>query len=76
MSVSPEGRALLLRLVAVSDVLIENFRPGTLDRWGLDYATLKTSNPRLIVVRVSGYGQTGPYAAKAASALPPPPSPA
>jgi formyl-CoA transferase len=66
----PEGRALLLRLAAVSDVLIENFRPGTLDRWGLDYATLTSANPRLIVVRVSGYGQTGPYAAKAGFGTP------
>ena len=66
----PLGRALLLRLVAVSDVLIENFRPGTLDRWGLDYATLSAANPRVIVVRVSGYGQSGPYAEKAGFGTP------
>lgn len=57
-----EGRDLFLRLVAESDVLLENFRPGTLDRWGLDIETLRAANPRLVVVRVSGYGQSGPYA--------------
>ena len=66
----PEGRALLLRLVTISDVLFENFRPGTLDRWGLDYPTLQTANPGLIVVRVSGYGQTGPAASKAGFGTP------
>lgn len=55
-----EGRALFLKLVAGHDVLIENFRPGTLDRWGLDIDTLRSANPRLVVSRVSGYGQTGP----------------
>jgi formyl-CoA transferase len=57
-----EGRELFLKLVAEHDVLLENFRPGTLDRWGLDLDTLRAANPRLVVVRVSGYGQTGPYA--------------
>ena len=66
----PAGRDLLLKLVAMSDVLIENFRPGTLDRWGLDYATLKEVNPGIIVVRVSGYGQTGPYREKAGFGTP------
>lgn len=66
----PAGRELLLQLVAKSDVLIENFRPGTLDRWGLDYATLQTANPRIIVVRVSGYGQDGPYREKAGFGTP------
>lgn len=60
-----EGQALLKELVAVSDVLIENFRPGTMEKWGLDYATLAAINPKLIMVRVSGYGQTGPYAHRA-----------
>jgi formyl-CoA transferase len=55
------GRDLFLRLVAESDLIIENFRPGTLDRWGLDYETLKRANPHVIVVHISGYGQTGPY---------------
>lgn len=56
----PAGRALLLRLLAGTDVLLENFRPGTLDRWGLDLATLHAANPRLVVVRLTGFGQTGP----------------
>lgn len=58
----PEGRALFLRLVAGFDVLVENFRTGTLDRWGLDAATLWAANPRLLILRVTGFGQTGPYA--------------
>lgn len=56
----PEGQAILRELAAKSDVLMENFTPGTLDRWGLGYEALKAINPRLIMVRVSGYGQTGP----------------
>jgi len=58
----PEGRALFLRLIAGFDVLVENFRTGTLDAWGLDIATLHAANPRLIVLRLTGFGQTGPYA--------------
>jgi len=58
----PEGRALFLRLIAGFDVLVENFRTGTLDGWGLDIATLHAANPRLIVLRLTGFGQTGPYA--------------
>ena len=57
----PEGQALVRRLVEQSDVLLENFRPGTLERWGLDPAELRAARPGLVVVRVSGYGQTGPY---------------
>ncbi len=60
----PEGRALFLRLVEVFDVLVENFRTGTLDAWGLDLATLHARNPRLIVLRLTGFGQTGPDARK------------
>jgi crotonobetainyl-CoA:carnitine CoA-transferase CaiB-like acyl-CoA transferase len=60
-----EGQAALKALVATADILLENFRPGTMEKWGLDYATLSAVNPRLIFVRVSGYGQTGPYAQKA-----------
>ena len=60
-----DGQQLLRELAAVSDILIENFRPGTLERWGLGYAALSAINPRLILVRVSGYGQTGPYALQA-----------
>ncbi|MEL6323575.1 MAG: CoA transferase [Pseudomonadota bacterium] len=59
------GQALVRRLISKADILIENFRPGTLERWGLGWDTLSTENPGLIMVRVSGYGQTGPYAHKA-----------
>lgn len=56
----PEGRELLLHLVKDIDVLVENFRPGTMDRWGLDAKTLFAANPRLVVLRLTGFGQTGP----------------
>jgi len=56
----PEGKALFLKLVAMSDVVAENFRPGTLERWGLGWDVLQAANPRLVLLRVSGYGQTGP----------------
>ncbi len=61
----PRGQELLLELVRVADVLTENFRPGTLERWGLGYDRLSTVNPGLVLARISGYGQTGPYAARA-----------
>ncbi len=60
----PEGRDLLQRLLPRFDVVVENFRPGTMERWGLGYEDLERINPRLVMVRVSGYGQTGPYAAR------------
>ena len=60
-----EGQALLKDMVAQTDFLLENFRPGTMERWGLDYESLKAINPRLIMIRVSGFGQTGPYAGRA-----------
>ncbi|BBL79177.1 succinyl-CoA--D-citramalate CoA-transferase [Rubrobacter xylanophilus] len=60
-----EGQELARRLVAEADVLIENFRPGTMERWGLGYEDLKEINPGLVMVRVSGYGQTGPYRERA-----------
>lgn len=60
----PEGRALLLKMLPTFDVLVENFRTGTLDKWGLDLATLHQANPRLVVVRLTGFGQTGPYRAR------------
>ena len=56
-----EGVALFKRLLAKSDVLIENFRPGTMEEWGLGWAQVHETNPRLVMLRVSGYGQTGPY---------------
>lgn len=60
----PEGAELLKRLVAEADVLVENFQVGTLEGWGLGWETLKAVNPRLVMVRISGYGQTGPYAGR------------
>lgn len=57
----PEGRAVACELIDQADVLIENFKPGTLEKWGMDYDTLSRRNPGLIMLRVSGYGQTGPY---------------
>jgi crotonobetainyl-CoA:carnitine CoA-transferase CaiB-like acyl-CoA transferase len=61
----PRGQELCLRLAAESDVLIENFRPGTLERWNLGPDRLLAANPKLVIGRVSGYGQTGPYAERA-----------
>lgn len=61
----PDGQDILRRLVAEADFLLENFRPGTLEKWGLGYEDLRKINPRLIMIRVSGYGQTGPYASRA-----------
>jgi formyl-CoA transferase len=59
------GQELLLELVRRADVLLENFRPGTLERWNVGPDRLLEANPRLVIARVSGYGQTGPYAARA-----------
>ena len=61
----PEGRAILDRLIATSDVLVENFRPGTLAKLGLDYQTLAASHPRLVYASISGFGHTGPRSAEA-----------
>ncbi|TNE37887.1 MAG: CoA transferase [Alphaproteobacteria bacterium] len=61
----PEGQALFKELVAKSDVVIENFRPGTMEKWGLGWEVLKEINPKLIMTRVSGFGQSGPYAPRA-----------
>ena len=58
------GRDLLARLLREADVLVENFRPGTLDRWGITSAWLREVNPRLTVLRVTGFGQHGPYASR------------
>ncbi|UXH76296.1 CaiB/BaiF CoA transferase family protein [Roseateles amylovorans] len=57
----PEGQDIARRLIAEADVLIENFRPGTLEGWGLSYEQLSAVNPGLIMLRISGYGQSGPY---------------
>ena len=56
-----EGVRLMKRLVEQADVFVENFQPGTLEKWGLGWDTLKEINPKLVMVRISGYGQTGPY---------------
>lgn len=58
---SPRGAEILMKLVMHSDVLIENFRPGTLEKWGLGPNILLEINPRLVIARVTGFGQTGPY---------------
>lgn len=62
---TPEGQDLARQIIAKADVVVENFRPGTLERWGLGVDQLQEINPGLIVARVSGYGQTGPYSARA-----------
>jgi formyl-CoA transferase len=59
------GQELLLELVKLADVVTENFRPGTLERWNLGFDRLSATNPRIILARISGYGQTGPYAERA-----------
>ena len=61
----PEGQDLVRRLLADADILIENFKPGTIEKWGLGPEALHALYPRLIIVRMSGYGQTGPYAGRA-----------
>jgi formyl-CoA transferase len=65
-----EGQDVFCRLLASSDVLVENFRPGTMDRWGLGLARLREANPDVVVVRVSGFGQTGPYKERAGFGTP------
>ncbi|AZI36989.1 putative CoA-transferase [Caenibius tardaugens NBRC 16725] len=60
-----DGQELARKLLADADIMIENFKPGTMEKWGLDPARLHALNPGLIIVRISGYGQTGPYAARA-----------
>src|SRR3546814_9110590 len=59
------GRDVVRRLAAKCDIVLENFRPGTLEKWGLDYATLAKDNPRLVMTHISGFGQTGPLAGQA-----------
>ena len=58
----PEGQALCRQLAAEADVIIENFKPGTMEGWGLGYDALSRDNPGLVMLRISGYGQDGPYA--------------
>ena len=61
----PEGQEMIRELVRDADILLENFRPGTMEKWGLGYEELSKINPRLIMIRVSGYGQSGPYSRNA-----------
>ena len=65
----PEGRELALALIDQADVLIENFRPGAMEKWGMGYEVLAARNPRLVMARVSGFGQTGPYSQRAGYGL-------
>jgi formyl-CoA transferase len=58
---APEGQEVVRRLAAQADIVVENFRPGTLEKWNLGYERLAKDNPRLVMVRLSGFGQTGPY---------------
>jgi formyl-CoA transferase len=60
-----EGQALVRKLIATADILIENFKPGTMEKWGLGPEVLHADNPGLIIARMSGYGQTGPYSDRA-----------
>lgn len=60
----PEGQAIARELIRGADVVIENFRPGAMEKWGLSYEALSADNPKLVMARVSGFGQTGPYAAR------------
>jgi succinyl-CoA---D-citramalate CoA-transferase len=62
---TPEGQQIVRDLIKRTDILIENFRPGTMERWNLGYEELSKINPRLVMVRVTGFGQTGPYASRA-----------
>lgn len=64
------GVEIMKKLAATHDILVENFRPGTLEKWGVGYDVLKEINPNLIMIRVSGYGQTGPYREKAGFGTP------
>jgi CoA:oxalate CoA-transferase len=62
----PDGKALFVEMIRKADVVIENFRPGTMDKLGLGYATLQAANPRLIYTAISGFGQTGPHSRRPA----------
>jgi len=65
----PEGQAMARRLIGQADIVIENFRPGAMEKWGLSYESLAAENPGLIMARVSGFGQTGPYSQRAGYGL-------
>jgi succinyl-CoA:(S)-malate CoA-transferase subunit B len=61
---TPEGAEIIRRMVPHFDVVVENFQPGTLEKWGLGWDALSTINPRLVMIRISGFGQTGPYSGR------------
>lgn len=67
---SPKGKEVFLKLVEKSDVIVENFRTGTMEKWGLDIETLRRANPKIIVAHVTGFGQSGPYKNLTAFGLP------
>ncbi|MDR1625785.1 MAG: CoA transferase [Spirochaetia bacterium] len=67
---SPEGKGIFLKLVKDADLVIENFRPGTIEKWGIGYDVMKSVNPRVVLSRISGYGQDGPYREKAGFGTP------
>jgi formyl-CoA transferase len=66
---TPEGQAIAKALIAQADVVVENFRPGAMEKWGLSYEELAKDNPKLVMARVSGFGQTGPYSQRAGYGL-------
>jgi succinyl-CoA---D-citramalate CoA-transferase len=66
---TPEGQEVARALIRGADVVVENFRPGAMEKWGLSYESLSAENPRLVMARVSGFGQTGPYAQRAGYGL-------
>jgi len=66
---TPDGQAIARRLIGGADIVVENFRPGAMEKWGLSYESLAAGNPRLIMARISGFGQTGPYAQRAGYGL-------
>jgi formyl-CoA transferase len=65
-----KGKEILLKLISTADIVVENFRPGTLENWGIGYDVMKAVNPKIILVRISGYGQTGPCREKAGFGTP------
>ena len=66
---TPEGQTLARALIAKADVVIENFRPGAMEKWGMSYEALSAQNPKLVMARISGFGQTGPYSQRAGYGL-------
>src|SRR6202012_1117333 len=66
---TPEGQALARELIRGADVVVENFRPGAMEKWGLSYEALSADKPKLVMARVAGFGQTGPYAERAGYGL-------